>query len=163
MKFKEHLEKSREAKEEFFAGSKEHVQFRWRNANMVVIPDGEKNTRPSKTIPDQAMSIPEIMARYARGLPLGGDRVPVYDEDPENPMPDLSKMDIIDQHETIKAAANEMNELGKKFDAEEKAKKKEKEEAFYKSKWEKEKAEEQKNAGETKFNPAQKSGNDSAK
>lgn len=39
----------------------------------------EQNLLPSETIPDQSMSLHEIMRRFASGLPLGGQRVPEYD------------------------------------------------------------------------------------
>lgn len=42
---------------------------------------GEKNTLPSLTIPDQNMSIDEMLRRHAVGLPIDGARVPMYDED----------------------------------------------------------------------------------
>jgi len=37
----------------------------------------------SKTVPDRAMSITEIMTRFARGQPLGGRSDVYYDEDNE--------------------------------------------------------------------------------
>lgn len=40
--------------------------------------DEEKNFGPSCTVPDQSMSIREIMDRFARGLPLGGEKVPIW-------------------------------------------------------------------------------------
>lgn len=39
----------------------------------------EVNNQPSETVPDQAMSIHEIMRRFASGLPLGGQRVELYE------------------------------------------------------------------------------------
>lgn len=66
---------------------------------------GEVNTQPSKTIPDQSMSIREIMKRYASGLPLGGQRVPMYDEGEDDPFDgkdprtfDLSEMHDMNAH-----------------------------------------------------------------
>lgn len=40
---------------------------------------GEINTRPSQTIPDQAMSVREMLDRHTRGLPMEGVKVPIYD------------------------------------------------------------------------------------
>lgn len=42
-------------------------------------PKREVNKQPSLTVPDQTMTIPEIIARYARGLPLEGYRPPLFD------------------------------------------------------------------------------------
>lgn len=48
----------------------------------------------STTIPDQSMSIKEILDRFARGLPLDGYRVPVWDG--EEDLPDFNRMDLAD-------------------------------------------------------------------
>lgn len=63
----------------------------------------ERFKQPSMTIPDQTMTISELLRRHANGLPYSGPQVPVYDEniDGEDPdfddyMPDLSKMDLAD-------------------------------------------------------------------
>lgn len=47
----------------------------------------------SKTIPDQTMSVAEIMHRYAKGLPISGERVPVYHGDEEF-IPDIKTLDL---------------------------------------------------------------------
>ncbi|QGF19318.1 hypothetical protein [Antarctic microvirus CAA_003_V_1] len=71
----------------------------------------EINTQPSETIPDQSMSVDEIMRRYAQGLPMSGERVPTY-EDPEiETMPDLSKMDLADREQVIKSYTKEIQEI----------------------------------------------------
>jgi hypothetical protein len=53
----------------------------------------EQNTMPSQTIPDQTMSIKEIFRRFAQGLPMEGQKVPVYDDEY---VPDVTKMDLAD-------------------------------------------------------------------
>ena len=73
----------------------------------------EKNSLPSMTIPDQAMSIPELIRRYASGLPLGGSRVPFYDEDPENDIlggRDFRTFDLSEQNDMIKNYKQEYEE-----------------------------------------------------
>jgi len=53
--------------------------------NVLNAKDRPKNykvfTEPSQTIPDQSLSIKEIMDRYAKGLPIGGGLTPIYEED----------------------------------------------------------------------------------
>ena len=44
----------------------------------------EVNKQPSMTIPDQTMSMRTILDRYARGLPIGGSRDGIFDDDTEN-------------------------------------------------------------------------------
>lgn len=61
-------------------------------------PQGEVNNLPSETIPDQAVSAQELLRRFATGAPLGfKNATPVYDEDPENPIPELYKMNTLDR------------------------------------------------------------------
>lgn len=79
----------------------------------------ETNTKPSVTIPDMSMSIRQIMDRYARGLPLGGIRVPVYDGD-EDFYPDPKTMDISERAEFIQQKREELAQLNR--DLEEKQK-----------------------------------------
>jgi hypothetical protein len=74
-------------------------------------------TSPSKTVPDQTLSIPELIQRYASGLPLGGSKVPSYSEDPENDIlqgRDFRTLDLSEQHELIQAASDEIKEISKR-------------------------------------------------
>lgn len=64
---------------------------------------GEVNNLPSQTIPNEALSIREILVRYSRGLPIDG-KIPIYDE--ENDLPDPRKMDLADW-ETMQIEARE--------------------------------------------------------
>ena len=73
----------------------------------------ESNTEPSMTIPDMAMSIPEMIRRYASGLPLGGARVPMYDENPEQDIlggRNFATLDLSEQNDIIRNAKNEYYE-----------------------------------------------------
>lgn len=45
---------------------------------------GEINTAPSRTIPDQSMTVREIINRSNKGLPITGVKVPMYNETDEN-------------------------------------------------------------------------------
>lgn len=54
--------------------------------------DNEVNTQPSMTVPDQSLSVKELMERYAKGLPLEGEKVSYYHG--EEFVPDLKKMDL---------------------------------------------------------------------
>lgn len=73
----------------------------------------EVNTMPHMTIPDQTMSISEIMARYARGLPISGERVPVYNG--EEDLPDLDRMDLAERQEALENAREEYVEIQKRL------------------------------------------------
>lgn len=80
----------------------------------------EKRTKPGLTIPDQSMTVLELKERYVRGLPLGGQRVPVYRGE-EDDFPDLARMDISERAEyaeqlaeKIKAMKDDLMEQEKK-------------------------------------------------
>ena len=72
---------------------------------------GEKNTMPSMTIPDQAMSIQEILRRFAQGLPLGGQKVPLYDEELPFDTQQFQKMDLADKAEIMEANKRRVQDL----------------------------------------------------
>lgn len=63
----------------------------WLNAGTFE-KKGEVNNLPSMTVPDQSMTIKEIMDKYTRGIPVNAAKVPIYDEDDD--MPDLRTLDI---------------------------------------------------------------------
>lgn len=78
----------------------------------------ERNNLPSMTIPDQAMSIPELIRRYASGLPLGGARIPFYDENPEHDLlggRNWKSFDLSEQNEIIKGFKQEYEETIKRL------------------------------------------------
>lgn len=86
-------------------------------------PDHEKNGLPSLTVPNQAMSIQEIMRRFAQGLTVEGERVPVYNGEEE--LPDLKRMDLVDRQEFaehVKETITESRKKLKELDEEEKKK-----------------------------------------
>lgn len=70
---------------------------------------GEINTLPSKTVPDQSLSVKQIMERYAQGLPLEGVRTPVYLGE-EFEFPDMERLDLTERQALI-AEARERTEL----------------------------------------------------
>lgn len=72
---------------------------------------GEVNNLPSETIPDQSLSIKEILMRFSRGLPIDGQKVPWYDE--EDDLPDPKTMDLADRQEFAEYARSEAERLGK--------------------------------------------------
>lgn len=71
----------------------------------------------SMTIPDQTMSIREIMKRFASGLPIDGEKVPIYDGE-EDAMPDMSKMDLAERQEWLEQAKTELAEVKARIEEE---------------------------------------------
>lgn len=74
----------------------------------------EKVSTLSQTIPDQTMSVSEIMNRYAKGLPLTGERVPVYHGDEEF-VPDIKTLDLSEIEDMKIKAQNSIDENRKKL------------------------------------------------
>lgn len=74
--------------------------------------DHEVNNEPSLTIPDQTMTIPEILERYARGLPIGGSNEnEYYDED--DTLPDPRTLDLEERFQLADKIRQELSEFGK--------------------------------------------------
>lgn len=71
--------------------------------------DDEVNDEPSLTIPDQTLSIPEILERYARGLPIGGANEGYYDEDDD--LPDPRTLDLEERFQLAEKYQNEINSI----------------------------------------------------
>lgn len=72
----------------------------------------EVSKEPSLTVPDQSMSVKTILDRFAKGLPLGGQRVPIYEG--EDAMPDMTHMDLADRQELMELAEQEIKDLQEK-------------------------------------------------
>lgn len=80
-------------------------------------PDaGEVNELPGKTIPEQSMSLREILKRYASGLPVTGQKVPVY-EGEDLDAPDISRLDKIDREQLKNELREELSYLKGKINS----------------------------------------------
>jgi hypothetical protein len=78
---------------------------------------GELNKLPSKTLPDQTLSIPELIKRYAQGLPLGAPAVGHYEENPEEDIlngRNWNTLDLSEKANFIQAAKEEYHEINKR-------------------------------------------------
>ncbi|AXH76588.1 MAG: hypothetical protein [Microviridae sp.] len=84
-----------------------------------VPTEGEVNTMPSKTVPDQTMSIKEIMQRYGSGQALS-QKVPVYDGD-EDYFPDLRTMDLAEIEQMKLKLADDIDHLKNRLERNEKS------------------------------------------
>lgn len=78
----------------------------------------ESNRKPSMTVPDQALSIKQIMDRFARGLPMGGGFTPVYNgEEDILEGVDPRKLDLVEKAEIKKTIQNTIKNITKKYEA----------------------------------------------
>lgn len=73
---------------------------------------GEVNTQKSLTIPDQSLSVKEILNRYARGIMPNGFN-PIYDdvETTDDFLPDPRTLDLAERQELAEHYAQEIEQL----------------------------------------------------
>lgn len=69
----------------------------------------ERGFTKGHTVPNDAMSIREILDRHARGLPLGGSRVPIYE--PDSDLPDPRTLDLAERQELSIRYTEELAEI----------------------------------------------------
>ncbi len=72
----------------------------------------EHNYGPSLTIPDQTLSIRQILERHSRGLPLDGWKVPIWDGE-DNDLPDIRTLDLAERQELAHLYQQELNNYNK--------------------------------------------------
>lgn len=99
------------------------------------ITKGSVNDKPSKTVPNQAMSIDEIIKRTQKGLPVTGVKIPLYNETDDGILPDLRRLDISELHELKKRMAQAEKEIRKQLAEDEEKRQLEETEAFYAKKF----------------------------
>lgn len=97
--------------------------YPWRtNHNAWDTPkDYEVNPLPSKTIPDQSMPVITILRRYSQGLPLGGNKNPVYYGDEPGIPADWDKWDLSEKmaykEENLERIKNLQREMQKDYES----------------------------------------------
>lgn len=69
----------------------------------------QKFTEKSKTVPNDAMTIAQILKRVDQGLPVTGAKVPIYEGDVF--IPELQKMDLVDRQELYARAKKQIEEI----------------------------------------------------
>lgn len=87
---------------EELAFERKHLVFKTQYNSHLFPPVYEVNRRPSLTIPDQTMSVKQIMDRYAGGLGASGIKIPVY-EGEDSPLEgiDLNTLDLSEKFDWI--------------------------------------------------------------
>lgn len=74
---------------------------------------GEVNNQPSLTVPDQTMSMREIMLRYASGLPISGNNAEPQYDDLDSPYAglNLNTLDLSERYDLADEVQREYEEL----------------------------------------------------
>jgi DNA-binding transcriptional MerR regulator len=78
--------------------------------NASEFNDDEINDEPSLTIPDQSMSVRELITRYSSGLPLGGVKEQIYEGEDGDGI-DPRRLDLAERQELEIAARQELAEI----------------------------------------------------
>jgi hypothetical protein len=84
--------------------------------NLLNAQDFEKNyeqsTKPSMTIPDQALTVKEILNRFARGIPVEQHTTMYEDvESPDDFLPDPRTMDLAERQQFAEMVQEELNHI----------------------------------------------------
>lgn len=73
---------------------------------------GEKNYEPSMTVPDDALTVKEILTRYAKGLPLGGRKAELWEGEDDNlDGIDPKRLDYAEREELEERYTEELKQL----------------------------------------------------
>lgn len=86
------------------------------NWNSEEFPDySEHPTGVSMTIPDQTMSVSDMLKRHSKGLAIPDGKVPIYNYDVETgeayDLPDLLKMDLAEKQQLLEDAKEHVQKL----------------------------------------------------
>lgn len=79
----------------------------------------EQNKQKSLTVPDQAMSIKDILSRYARGLDVEGFK-PIYDDEEitlDDYLPNPLTMDLAERQQYKETIEQELFQLKNQFNS----------------------------------------------
>lgn len=77
---------------------------------------GEVNNQPSQTIPDQTMTMREILIRYAKGQPIDGTKTPLWEEG-EGYAKDPETLDLAEREELATQAREELQQIEQRVKA----------------------------------------------
>jgi hypothetical protein len=78
------------------------------------IYEGEVNNEPSQTVPDQSLGLRELLIRYAKGLPLEGQKTPIFEGEDGSEI-DVEKLDLAEREELADQAREELKNLSTKI------------------------------------------------
>jgi hypothetical protein len=74
--------------------------------------EGVYNTLPSQTVPDQSLTLRQLLTNYTRGQELPSNKVPAFFDENEY-IPDIKRMDLVDIQEMMEGNAQKAVKLQK--------------------------------------------------
>jgi len=75
---------------------------------------GEVNNKPSETVPDQTMTMREILTRYAKGQSIDGVKIPLWEEG-EGFAKDPETLDLAEREELATQAREELQQINERI------------------------------------------------
>lgn len=103
--------------------AKPRIKTQWNQEDMNFKSHYEVNAQPSQTVPDQSMTVLELIQRHASGLPLGAPKVPIYDGDVDDLNGrDIRTLDLSERHALLLSRQEELLALKKSIQEKEKRK-----------------------------------------
>lgn len=75
------------------------------------IPKLKTEWLPTQTVPDDTMSLRNIISKYAQGIPISSTKVPIYDEDNESLGINPKTLDLVDIQELKAQNQKKLREL----------------------------------------------------
>jgi len=75
---------------------------------------GDVNNKPSETVPDQTMTMREILTRYAKGQSIDGVKIPLWEEG-EGFAKDPETLDLAEREELATQAREELQQINERI------------------------------------------------
>lgn len=72
--------------------------------------ESKSSQEPSETIPNEALSVKELLQRQQRGLPLLGNKVPIYQGD-DNDLPDPRTLDLAELQQLREEYTSQLHDI----------------------------------------------------
>lgn len=103
-------ELTKEEKEKLMQMAEFAKNVPWDTSNAKYRPKSYQTfTEPSLAVPDQSLTIKEILNRYTKGLPVEGYKNPTYNEESEGIR--AKGLDLVDQQELKMSTAEKIEHL----------------------------------------------------
>lgn len=91
--------------------------FKYKSIASPEPAKGFVTTEKKMVVPNQSMSLEEILSRFTRGEPLEIGRDGAFDEEGDDDLEKVSHMDLVDKEEYV----DKLKQTKKRYDAQEKA------------------------------------------
>lgn len=88
---------------------------KYRTPDNYITTDPERFTKPSLTVPNMALTIPEMLIRFSQGQPITGTPAANMIYSGEHFIPNMAAHDIIEQQQILKLHRERTEKLTKSY------------------------------------------------